>query len=81
MPLPKFWNDKGSNNDFVVQLSILFSQIAWLMLSYMLGSAALGLASLLLGPITGAVTGFGIVALLCTYFCKTPESLEEAPRS
>lgn len=80
MPLPKFWEDTGSNNDLIVQCSILIALIGWMLLSYLIRSPALGIASLLLGPITGFIAGLGIVAFLCTYCRKLPKTTDETPR-
>jgi hypothetical protein len=70
MALPKFWRDRGAWNDAAVNLSISLSLIGWLALSYHLRSWVLAAVSLVLGPITGFFAGFGVVAILCSYFCR-----------
>ena len=70
MRLPKFWRDCGQWNDLLVQGAIVLSICAWGGLAFAIGSPWLGLATILLGPITGLFVGFLLIHVLCTYFCK-----------
>jgi hypothetical protein len=70
MRLPKFWRDTGSWNDPVVSTGILFGLGAWAGLGWWLALPWLLYASVILGPASGFLLGFGAVSVLCRFFAK-----------
>ena len=66
--MPKFWKDSGGGNELIVSLCMLLGIAFWGVLGRMLGWPWLTLASIVLGPVSGFVVGFAMVALLVTCF-------------
>jgi hypothetical protein len=66
--LPKFWNDRGGNNEAVVSLCITVCLLSFGLATWRLGRPPFGFAGLPLALLGGCLAGLTLVGLLCTYF-------------